>query len=379
MRPVRRVHAPRIGEAVVLRNLIETIGRNYDRSLNFQSPAQRALTAASSVIEPLIPAGYVVQGSGGKGAPATVPWIAIFDPDETDSARHGMYVVYLFSADQRTVHLSLNQGVTELVEKLGTAAGRNRLKEQATFIRDAIDPASLTSLTIEIDLSTSQSLPRHYEFGNIAARTYDVTQLPTNAVMVSDLIEMIRLYDAALEARELVRRTNTSAIATTTATKPEPQKTTEFKPKNDAEYHQQISARTLIKQRRHETLIKEYGAFLQQRGFTLATNVHPRDLTATRDGSHWLIEAKIVYRGNGVQATREAIGQLLEYRFVLYPEGDAVQPVALFSEHVGDVCLALLDHLGIVAVWKDNSGWVGTTAAGDLAMTHVFPTSPWHS
>jgi hypothetical protein len=190
---------------------------------------------------------------------------------------------------------------------------------------------------------------------------------------------MIRLYETALEARELVRRTNASAIATTTASTPEPQRAAEFKPKNDAEYQQEIVARTLTKQRRHETIIKEYGSYLQRRGFTVATNVHPRDLTATRDGSHWLIEAKVVYRGNGVQATREAIGQLLEYRFILYPNGQPVLPVALFSENVGDVCLALLDHLGIAAVWKSDGDWVGTAAAGDLATTHHFPTSPWHS
>jgi len=290
-----------------------------------------------------------------------------------------MYVVYLFSADRRTVHLSLNQGVTELIERFKTTAGRNLLKEQARFIREGIDEVSLASLNIEIDLSTSQSLPRHYEFGNIAARAYDSRRLPDEATMVNDLLEMIRLYDTALEAREIVRRTNPSAIATTIAAKPQRQRVAEFKPKNDAEYQQEVVGRTLTKQRRHETLIKDYGGFLQQRGFTVATNVHPRDLVATRDGKRWLIEAKIVYRGNGVQATREAIGQLLEYRFIFYSNSLPVQPVALFSEHVGDVCLALLDHLGIAAVWKSDGNWVGTAAAADLATTHHFPTSPWHT
>lgn len=364
---------------MLLRDLIGTIGRDYDRSLNFQSPAQRVLAAARTVIEPLIPAGYIVQGSGGKGAAATVPWIAVFNPDETDTARRGMYLVYLFSEDRRTVHLSLNQGVTELIERFGTPKGRRRLKDQASFIRDGIDVASLASLNIEIDLATHQSLPRNYEYGNIAARTYDITSLPPETEMVNELLEMINLYDTALEVRELVRRTSSTAIVTTIPTTPLPQKAAEFKPKSDADYEQQITARTLKKQRRHETLVKDYGLFLQRSGFTVATNVHPRDLTAERSGEHVLIEAKVVYRGDGVRATREAIGQLLEYRFHLYPISDPVKLLALFSEEVGDACLSLLEHLGITAVWKGEGGWVGTGSAADLATKHYFPVSPWHS
>jgi hypothetical protein len=123
------------------------IGRTYDRSLDFNSDAQRLLRSAGREFEQWVPAGYLVQGSGGRGVPAFVPWISVFDPDETISATRGMYVVYLFAADLSTVSLSLNQGVTELVERYGTTEGRRRLASQAEAIRGALAAESRPSTT----------------------------------------------------------------------------------------------------------------------------------------------------------------------------------------------------------------------------------------
>ena len=54
-----------------------------------------------------------ITGSPGQGNWADVPWVGIFHRDVTTSATHGYYVVYLFSADLKTVNLSFGQGVTQ--------------------------------------------------------------------------------------------------------------------------------------------------------------------------------------------------------------------------------------------------------------------------
>jgi hypothetical protein len=144
----------------------------------------------------------VAQGSGGQGRPAFIPWIAVFDPDETTSAQRGMYVVYLFAVELGTVTLSLNKGVTELVQRYRVTEGRRRLAQQAAAIRQALPPESIEGLTPTI---------------------------------------------------EILRRTQPDVIFTTTETPPPRTKHStfapEFKPKNDAEYHQQVAARLLVNSR----------------------------------------------------------------------------------------------------------------------------------
>src|SRR4051812_33560390 len=110
--PISRQRQPQDWERnrVELVQLLCGVARNYDRSAGFDSEAQQLLKAARDVITPLLPVGYLVEGSGGKGNPAVVPWIGVFDPDETTTAQRGMYVVYLFAADMSSIVLSLAQG-----------------------------------------------------------------------------------------------------------------------------------------------------------------------------------------------------------------------------------------------------------------------------
>ncbi|TDC03376.1 DUF3578 domain-containing protein [Nonomuraea longispora] len=350
-----------------LRSLIERIGTSYDRSLGMSSDAQRLLRQAGTELLQWLPAGYLPVGSGGKGAPAFVPWISVFDPDETETARHGMYVVYLFAEDMQTVALSLNQGVTELIDRFKTSRGRQLLRQQADSIRAALPPELTAGLEAAIDLRTKAPLPVHYEFGNILATTYKLADLPDEATMVGDLQHFIRLYQEALAVREELRQTTPDAIVTTVKrqTTSTSAKTGEFKPKNSSDYVAEIKARTLIKSRTHERIVEEYGKYLISLGLDPKTTVvHPRDMTVQRDGIEWLIEVKMVRRGNAVSATREAIGQLLQYRHFLYPgERESVRMLAVFNEEVGAACVDLLESLHIGSVWREHGRWLGSPLA----------------
>lgn len=75
-----------------------------------------------------------------------------------------------------------------------------------------------------------------------------------------------------------------------------------------------------------------------------------------RDGTEWLVEAKIVYVGNATSAVRAAAAQLLMYRYLLYSDPQPAM-LALFSESVGDVYVASLETVGIGSAWREDDGW----------------------
>lgn len=57
---------------------------------------------------------YRIKGSIGTGRVSKCPWVAIMNKKETESTQSGIYLVFLFSKDLKTVYLSLAQGVTDL-------------------------------------------------------------------------------------------------------------------------------------------------------------------------------------------------------------------------------------------------------------------------
>ncbi|MFF1453070.1 MrcB family domain-containing protein [Streptomyces sp. NPDC058274] len=349
---------------MTLREFLHTVASTYDRMAGTGSAAGKLLRSAPTVFEPHIPASYIIKGSAGNGAGAYCPWVSFFDPDETTTATRGMYLVYLFSEDMKTVSLSLNQGVTELRETFGAREAEKRLRGEAAAIRDAFPDNMASGLDDVIDLGGRSGLPRAYEAGNILGRAYAIESLPPEETLKTDLRRMIQLYQDALVLREDLRSTTRELITTI-----KPKVTGDqdpllyFAPKNDAEYVQKITAREIKKSRKHETLVKRYGAFLADAGFTAGTNVHPRDLVARRDGDDWLIEAKVVRRGNVSHAVREAIGQLATYAFLLYPAETQPRRMALFTEAIGEVYVRLLSHQGIASVWPTEDGWAGSPEA----------------
>ena len=346
-----------------LRELLGRIGRTYDRALGQSGEAQLLLRTARTSIADLVPENMLVVGSGGKGNAAIVPWISVFDLRETDTATRGMYLVYLFDADIKTVSLSLNQGITELTKRYGGPGGRAKLLSQAHAVRTAMDATVIVGLDHTIDLRSNAELPRAYEAGVMVAKTYDLAQLPTEDELRADLTRFIDIYGYALEVKDSLRLSTPDLIETTRAVD-QPIPNGEFKPGNTADYMAEVPARTMRKRRDHEKVLTSYVTTVTANGFACNnTTVYPRDLTLDRDGQHWLAEVKVVYRHNGVNATREALAQLLMYRAFYYSRPEAVQLIAVFSESIGDLCVRFLADLGITAVWKDGPDWSGSPAA----------------
>jgi hypothetical protein len=110
---------------------------------------------------------FSVKGSSGLGNNSRVPWVRIFNPDQSPDPTRGWYVVFLFSADGKSAYVSLNLGVTILTSK--------EIDEQALFIKNFLSQelAQRSDYLSEINLADPR-LGAQYEKGNIAA--FEITQ-----------------------------------------------------------------------------------------------------------------------------------------------------------------------------------------------------------
>lgn len=351
-----------------LREYFSTVATTYDREAGMSAPTQVLLRHANEHLRAHVPAGFLVKGSGGAGSPTSTPWVGIFDPDETTSPQSGMYVVYLFTTDLETLFLSLLQGITRLTRELGFAGASRRLESESREIREALTQDSVAGLSTSMDLNPAGQkvkLDRQkgYAAANIVSIEYAARSLPPERRLQGDLDRFLGVYQDAVAARRRLLPTTpdvTGSQSTAPARETSDDLRLRFKPKNDSDYRARISGGTLVKSRRHERLVRDYGVWAQGRGFAAGTP-HPRDLVLQRDGREWLIEAKIVYRGNATNAVRAALGQLYAYRHFLYETPPAL--VALFSEPVGDAYVGFLEGCGIRTVWWERGFWLGSLPA----------------
>ncbi|ROR28133.1 5-methylcytosine-specific restriction protein A [Mobilisporobacter senegalensis] len=137
---------------------------------------------------------FLVTGSIGKGQYAEIPWVAIFNRRITDSATYGIYIVYLFTADMKGVYLSLNQGFTYFKDKFGNKQGKEEISNMAMYLRKHT-PIPMSMREYSISLNSTKQLGKGYEAGHIAGKYYDVKNLPSDEIMISDLLELIDAYD----------------------------------------------------------------------------------------------------------------------------------------------------------------------------------------
>lgn len=180
-----------------LSELIKRVSNIYDTEEFAGSEVGKVVTRIiPSVITGkanLNPERYHITGSIGKGQYAEVPWVAIFNKNITKSATKGIYVVYLISADMKTVYLSLNQGFTYFREKFGGKKGKKEIIKMADFLRQSIPRTS--SATYKIDLKAEKSLAKGYEAAHITGIKYDINNLPSDEILIADLLDILDIYN----------------------------------------------------------------------------------------------------------------------------------------------------------------------------------------
>lgn len=132
---------------------------------------------------------YKIKGSIGNGQFAAIPWVAIMDKDVTTTTSKGMYIVFLFSSDEKEVYLTLNQGATYFRDK--------KLKDHdivkiSKSIYESLD--SLESDSIDINLKSETKLGRAYEKTAISGFKYYSNDMPDSSVIIGDIIKLLNDY-----------------------------------------------------------------------------------------------------------------------------------------------------------------------------------------
>ena len=139
---------------------------------------------------------YKISGSAGQGNWTYSPWVAILDKEITESPQKGYYLVYLFREDMKGVYLSLNQGMTEIKDQYGSNKTKKVLKARAEEYREELGEYSELLDSIDLKPINSSSNSVFYEDGNVYAKYYDLSDLPSDKIILNDLNLFLDLYDS---------------------------------------------------------------------------------------------------------------------------------------------------------------------------------------
>ncbi|WP_137288126.1 MrcB family domain-containing protein [Natronorubrum halophilum] len=134
----------------------------------------------------------IVKASAGKGRWTSIPWIAILDQRKTNNIQEGIYVVYLFEPQEDRVSLTLNQGVTELKNDLGTREARRHLEETARSVRTEFDPTGFSAGHLEFPHASSRN--NLYGPGTIFYKRYELGEILDDEQIVQDLRTIVDTY-----------------------------------------------------------------------------------------------------------------------------------------------------------------------------------------
>ena len=143
-----------------------------------------------------------VKLSVGQGSWTKTPWIALLDNRVTTSTQRGIYVVFLVAEDLSAIHLTLNQGMTDLVAQLGQRGAVREMLRIAEASRPLIANIVSEGFNLDNAISLNSQTPaaRNYEVGTIAHLTINHTDLPDDALITKHVNTILEAYDRLIEA-----------------------------------------------------------------------------------------------------------------------------------------------------------------------------------
>lgn len=311
---------------------------------------------------------------------AKVPWIGVFKEEINTNPHEGVYLAYLFDVTQGTVTLSLQRGVTQLskADRYGTGkALRLYLEERAGTYRRALPSDLLEGWQHGVGLKAKgdQWRPRAYQSANIAARRYEVADLPSEEELAQHLQQAVDLLSHAAtvdrySADLSFPTVEEPAVFFAGKHAPENGEKIPFVPGNDQEYVVTIKGGVERRQREHETVLTAFATHAIACAFDAQRQgIGHRDLILSRNDSSdaWLVEVKQIQEDGHRNAVRAAVAQLFEYRHAYYRQHGRPDPhlLAVFSAPIRDFG-PYLESLGIAAVWPVDDKplwWSGTPSA----------------
>jgi MrcB-like, N-terminal domain/AAA domain (dynein-related subfamily) len=142
-----------------------------------------------------------VKISVGQGGWTKTPWIALLDSRETTTTQRGTYVVFLIAEDLSVTYLTLNQGMTELRNRLGQRGAADEMVRVAEAARPKIPELKNAGFKFDndIDLRSETGAAKNYETGTIAHVALPSDAIPDDATLDGYLRALLEAYDRIIE------------------------------------------------------------------------------------------------------------------------------------------------------------------------------------
>lgn len=120
-----------------------------------------------------------VEGSDGIGRKTQAPWVRIYCPSMSPSAREGFYMVIHFAADGSSVFLTVGCGSTVWTGGDLKAISDDELQRKTAWARSVILDRwhSLEPFTDKIDLGAKAPLPKTFEKATALAKRFPAASL----------------------------------------------------------------------------------------------------------------------------------------------------------------------------------------------------------
>ncbi len=144
-----------------------------------------------------------VKLSVGQGSWTKTPWIALLDDRVTTSTQRGIYIVLLVAEDLSAIHLTLNQGMTDLVGRLGQKGAVREMLNVADVSRPLISGILGEAFKLDnaISLKSDTSAARNYEAGTIAHLSIFKGDFPNDDLIADHLTTLLNAYDKLIETQ----------------------------------------------------------------------------------------------------------------------------------------------------------------------------------
>ena len=152
-----------------------------------------------------------VDSSVGVGRQAQVPWVAIFDPRETDTTRQGVYGCFLLRRNMSGLYLTLAQGVTGPQGENGRDTKRH-LREIGDRLRTQLGESLRPTFDLDgpVDLGPVSGMASNYPASVVAHRFYPAGGLPDDTALDRDLEVLLTAYQQYVDEKQ-PRRDNGAA------------------------------------------------------------------------------------------------------------------------------------------------------------------------
>ena len=157
---------------------------------------------------------YKIKSSVGQGRVTQCPWIAIMHTDETQSTQEGVYIVFLFSEDLKTVYITLAQGVTKTSPEL-ISAKRDQIRKKIKVDNELLKESN------KLEISNQQ-----YQNSAIYSNEWPINDNEKCLIMINKFKEAYEEYIATKDQN----KTQMEEISDKTISKKDPHIKSEMSP-----------------------------------------------------------------------------------------------------------------------------------------------------